>query len=69
MIEVPIIVLWVVWVYFDGTAYTSPNHIDRSVWFISVVVMGLAIGFYIYYREMHSLNKAIKDIDEFAKGK
>ena len=69
VIEVPIIVLWVVWVYFDSTAYTSQNHIDRSVWFVSVVVMGLAIGFYIYYREMRSLNKAIKDIDDFANNK
>ena len=69
VIEVPIIVLWVVWVYFDSTAYTSQNHIDRSVWFISVLVLGLAIGFYLYYREMRSLNKAIKDIDEFANGK
>lgn len=69
VIEVPIIVLWVVWVYFDSTAYTAQNHIDRSVWFISVVVMGLAIGFYIYYREMRSLNKVIKDIDEFANGR
>ena len=69
VIEVPIIVLWVVWVYFDSTTYTSQNHIDRSVWFVSVVVMGLAIGFYIYYREMRSLNKVIKDIDEFVNGR
>ena len=32
----------------------------------SVFVIGQAIGFYIYYREMRSLNKAI---DEFANGK
>ena len=69
VIEVPIMVLWVVWVYFDSTAYTSQNHIDRAVWFFSVVVIGLAIGFYLYYREMRSLNKAIKDIDEFVNGK
>ena len=31
--------------------------------------MGLAIGFYLYYREMRSLNKAIKDIDKFVNGK
>ena len=69
VIEVPIMVLWVVWVYFDSTAYTSQNHTDRAVWFIIAFAIGLAIGFYIYYREMRSLNKAIKDIDEFINGR
>ena len=69
VIEVPMIVLWLVWVYFDVAGRTSQNHTDLAVWLISVLVIGLAIGFYIYYREMRSLNKAIKDIDEFANGK
>ena len=69
VIEVPMIVLWMVWVYFDIAGSTSYNQTEMTVWFISVLVIGLAIGFYIYYREMRSLNKAIKDIDEFVNGK
>ena len=69
VIEVPMIVLWMVWVYLDVAGSTMHNQIEMTVWFISVLVIGLAIGFYIYYREMRSLNKTIKDIDEFVNGK
>ena len=69
VIEVPMIVLWLVWQYFDVAGSTSHNQTEMTVWFISVLVMGLAIGFYLYYREMRSLSKAIKDIDEFVNGK
>ena len=69
VIEVPMIVLWLVWQYFDVAGSTSHNQTEMTVWFISVLVIGLAIGFYLYYREMRSLNKAIKDIDEFVNGK
>ena len=69
VIEVPMIVLWLVWQYFDVAGSTSHNQTEMTVWFISVLVMGLAIGFYLYYREMRSLNKAIKDIDKFVNGK
>ena len=69
VIEVPMIVLWMVWVYFDIAGSTLHNQTEMTVWFISVLVIGLAIGFYIYYREMRSLNKAIKDIDEFFNGR
>ena len=65
MIEVPLLVLWVFWVYFDGPGHRSQNQTEWAVWFIFAFVIGFAIGFYIYYREMHSLNKAIKEIDEF----
>ena len=66
VIEVPMLILWVVWVYFDGTCHTSQNHIERAIMFIIAFVIGLTIGFYIYSREMRSLNKAINEIDEFA---
>jgi len=69
VIEVPMIVLWLVWQYFDVAGSTSHNQTEMTVWFISVLVIGLAIGFYLYYREMRSLSKAIKDIDEFVNGK
>ena len=68
VIEVPMIVLCLVWVYFDGVCHTSQNQSSRAVWFIIACVIGLAIGFYVFSREMRSLNKAIKEIDEFAKG-
>ena len=67
VIEVPLLVLWVFWVYFDGPGHTSQNQTEWAVRFIFAFVIGFAIGFYIYYREMRSLNKAIKEIDEFDK--
>ena len=67
VIEVPMLVLLVVWIYFDGPGRTSQNQTEWAVRFIIAFVIGLAIGFYIYYREMRSLNKAIKEIDEFDK--
>ena len=69
VIEVPLLVLWVFWVYFDGPGHTSQNQTEWAVRFIIAFVIGFAIGFYIYYREMRSLNKAIKEIDEFDKSK
>ena len=67
VIEVPMLVLWVFWVYFDGPGHTSQNQTEWAVRFIIAFVIGFGIGFYIYYREMRSLNKAIKEIDEFDK--
>ena len=67
VIEVPLLVLWVFWVYFDGPGHTSQDQTEWAVRFIFAFVIGFGIGFYIYYREMRSLNKAIKEIDEFNK--
>ena len=67
VIEVPLLVLWVFWVYFDGPGHTSQNQTEWAVRLIIGFVIGFGIGFYIYYREMRSLNKAIKEIDEFNK--
>jgi len=67
VIEVPLLVVWAVWVCFDGPGRTSQNHTGLAVALIISLVIGLGIGFYIYYREMRSLNKAIKEIDEFNK--
>ena len=57
MIEVPLLVLWLFWIYFDGPV----------IRLIIAFVIAFGCGFYIYYREMRSLNKAIKEIDEFNK--
>ena len=67
VIEVPMLVLWGGWVYFDGPGRTSQNQTEWAVRLIIGLAIGLAIAFYIYYREMRSLNKAIKEIDEFEK--
>ena len=67
MIEVPLLVLWVFWIFFDGPGHTSQNQTEWTVRLIIGFVIGFGIGFYIYYREMRSLNKAIKEIDEFNK--
>ena len=63
----PFIFLWVVWLLFDvyhGTDIPFPSS-DRLL--VDVVVIGitLAVLSYVFYREMRSLNKAIKNIDEF----
>lgn len=63
VIEVPMLVSWMVWVYFDA----AQKYTERAMWFIITFAIGLSIGFYIYFREMRSLNKAIKEIDEFSK--
>ena len=65
----PFIFLWVVWLLFDvyhGTDIPFPSS-DRLL--VDFVVIGItfAVLSYVFYREMRSLNKAIKDIDEFSE--
>ena len=63
----PFIFLWVVWLLFDvyhGTDIPFPSN-DRLLVDFVVVGITLAVLSYVFYREMRSLNKAIKDIDEF----
>ena len=64
----PFIFLWVVWLLFDvyyGTDIPFFPSSDRLLVYFVVIVITLAILSYVFYREMRSLNKAIKDIDEF----
>jgi hypothetical protein len=64
----PFLFLWVVWLLFDvyhGTDIPFPSS-DRLLFYFVAIVITFAVLFYIFSREMHSLNKAIKDIDEFA---
>ena len=64
----PFIFLWVVWLLFDvyhGTDIPFPSS-DRLLVDFVVIGITLAVLSYVFYREMRSLNKAIKDIDEFA---
>ena len=65
----PVIFLWVVWLLFDvyhGTDIPFPSS-DRLLVDFVVIVITLAVLSYVFYREMRSLNKAIKDIDEFGE--
>ncbi|MBQ9568861.1 MAG: hypothetical protein IJR24_02070, partial [Alloprevotella sp.] len=66
-IVIPILLLWIVWFLFD--AYSAkgipfPSFESLLPHFLVIAII-LAIFFYIFYREMRSLNKAIKVIDEF----
>jgi len=68
----PFIFLWVVWLLFDvyyGTDIPFFPSSDRNLVYFVVIIIVLAVVSYVFYREMRSLNKAIKDIDEFVNGK
>ena len=65
----PFIFLWVVWLLFDvyyGTDIPFFPSSERNLVYFVVIVVASAVVSYVFYREMRSLNKAIKDIDEFA---
>lgn len=64
----PFIFLCVVWLLLDvyyGTDIPFPSS-DRLIVDFVLIAIVLAAFSYLFYREMRSLNKAIKDIDEFA---
>ena len=66
-IAVPFILLWLIWFLFDvysGKDIPFPTT-DRLIFDFAAIAIVLAVISYIFYREMYSLNKAIKDIDEF----
>ena len=63
----PIILLSVAWLLFDvyyGTDIPLPStaHLIEDAF---IILIGLSFVFYTFYREMRSLNRAIKEIDEF----
>ena len=64
----PFIFLWVVWLLFDvyyGTDISFSHSSKRLVVYFVVIVITFTILSYVFSREMRSLNKAIKDIDDF----
>ena len=66
----PFLFLWVVWLLFDvyyGTDIPFFPSSERNLVYFVVIVVASAVVSYVFYREMRSLNKAIKDIDEFAE--
>lgn len=66
---VPFLLLWLACIpfgIFHGTDIPFPSS-DRLVVYCVAIVIVFALLFYVFSREMRSLNKAIKDIDEFTK--
>ena len=64
----PFIFLWVIWLLFDvyyGTDIPFFPSSERLLFYFVVIAITLAVLSYVFYREMRSLNKAIKNIDEF----
>ena len=64
----PFILLCFVWLLFDvyyGTDIPFFPSSDRLLVYFVVSVIVFAVLFYVFSREMRSLNKAIKSIDEF----
>ena len=64
----PFLLLWLACIpfgVFHGTDIAFPSS-DRLVAYCVAIVIVFALSFYVISREMRSLNKAIKDIDEFA---
>lgn len=65
--ELPIILLSVAWLLFDvyyGTDIPLPSKahlIEDAI----IIIIGLCFVFYTFRREMRSLNKAIKEIQEW----
>ena len=64
----PFVFLCVVWLLFDVYHGTDIPFLssDRLLVYFVVSVIVFAVLFYVFSREMRSLNKAIKSIDEFA---
>ena len=65
----PFILLWLVCIpfgVFNDTDIPFPSS-DRLIVYIVLIIMISSVVSYVFYREMRSLNKAIKDIDEFAE--
>ena len=66
----PFLFLLVVWLLFDvyyGTDIPFFPSSNRLLFYFVVIVITSAVVSYVFYREMRSLNKAIRDIDEFAE--
>ena len=65
----PFILLWLVCIpfgVFNDTDIPFFPSSDRLLVYFVVSVIVFAVLFYVFSREMRSLNKAIKNIDEFA---
>ena len=63
----PFLLLWLACIpfgVFHGTDIPFPSSDRLLVYFVAIVIV-FAILFYVFSREMRSLNKAIKNIDEF----
>ena len=70
-IAVPFLILGLVWFWFDlySTKGIPFPSLERLLLHFAVISIILTVIFYIFSREMRSLNKAIKDIDVIVNGK
>ncbi len=67
MIEIPLIILWLVWLILD--AYYGGSNLSTAGGAVSMGIgglIGLGIGAYLFFREMRSLNRAIHVGDDFS---
>jgi hypothetical protein len=64
----PFILLWLVCIPFGVFHDTDISFLssNRLPFYIVAIVIVSTLLFYVFSREMHSLNKALKAIDEFA---
>ena len=62
-IAIPFVLLWLLWFLFD--VYSGKDIPFPTTEIIVAIAIVSAVFCYIFYREMRSLNKAIKDIDDF----
>ena len=64
-IEIPLLLACLAWILFEvyhGTG--APFPLAR---FTVMLISGFAFMFFLFYREMRSLNKAIREINEFTR--
>jgi len=60
VIEVPLLVIWVAWV-------ASQVHTGSKTAMIVGFILGMCFGFYLFFKEMRSVNKAIRQLEEFTR--
>ncbi len=67
MIEVPLILVWFVWVCFDVAGNRPGDDLSNVMSVTGLIggVIGFIVAVIIYFRMIRSLNRAVKQIEEF----
>lgn len=63
-IEVPMIILWGVWAFVTADSTSCTNGLNPVVGAVGFCI-GLMIAFIIYLFEMRTLNKTLRELDDF----
>lgn len=66
MIEVPMLILFLVWICFEASGNASTEQHWMGITGLVGGVIGLIVSGVIYVREIRSLNEAVRQIEEFA---